>query len=431
MSVHRIRDQASPIAFASYTKENDVGGVKSWMEDLLLRLHADGVPVVLLLLHYGSEIPRQGYWERLIDAGITVEVEPVPLEDEINNPRFFVRKILNFLDRHAPRLFLPNCRNTLYFAARIAGLQGLPWVFTVHSDDPLFWSVAKAVRPKTSKGHYVAVSEHVAQRLKEQCLDVAPSVIPYGVSLSPERASPVVSSLKVVYSGRIVEEQKRISLVLQAMATACRYDSRIECWLFGDGPDLEKSFAWVEAQKLSDRIHFLGRLDVAEVRKRVRDHHVILLLSDYEGLGISLLEAMTCGVVPVVRCMPPLTEFVIDEKTGLLVEPDPEQAAKAIIRLLDDPDLWSRCSVGAQQIVANEYSHDRSCRRWLELITELSNHSTIAYPVSRPVFLQIPLRYEPSILQLNKLAVRYKWMLIQLWYQRILPLFSFVRSLLR
>jgi len=401
------------------------------MEALLLRLHGDGIPVVLLLFYYGSEVPKLGVWTRLRKVGIPVEIETVPVEEERDHPRRYVRKTIDFLNRHRPQIFLPNCRNTLYFSAKIAGLQGLPWVFTFHSDDPLFWSVAQATQVQSANGCFVAVSGHIAKLLRDKQLAPQPDVIPYGVPLSDTTTAFADRLFKVAYSGRITEEQKRISLVLQAMALACRADSRIECWLIGDGPEATASQAWVQQESLADRIHFVGRLDVEEVRKRVCDYQVIMLMSDYEGLGISLLEAMTCGVVPVVRGMPPVTEFVKHEDTGLLVDASPEEAAKAILRLLAEPNLWMQCSEGARSMVANEYSEDISYRRWVEFLTELCEHSTVRYPLKTPTLVPIPLRYEPLLLRLKSTAMTWKWQLIQAWYKTILPVLTLPKKFLR
>ncbi|MFN6352532.1 MAG: glycosyltransferase family 4 protein [Cyanobacteriota bacterium] len=431
MGLNRLRSLPGPIAFANYSKDNDVGGVTTWMESLLLRLHADGIPVVLLLVYYGSVIPEVGVWSRLRSVGIPVEIEAIPLEEEVFHPRRHVKKILDFLNRHRPQIFLPNCRNILYFSAKIAGLQGLPWVFTVHADDPSYWSVAQATQVKLSKGSYVAISRHIASRLREKQLDPRPYVIPHGVPLSLEVARFSGQCFKVVYTGRITEEAKRISLVLQTMALACKADSRIECWLIGEGPEEPEARAWVKQQGLTDRIHFVGRLDVSEVRKRVRDYQAILLMSDYEGLGISLLEAMACAVVPVARTLPAVAEFVKHQESGLLVDANPDQAAAAIIRLLNDRSLWLHCSEGARLMVANEYSEDLSYQRWVDLLSERCESSVVHYPLKTAMLVPIPLRYEPLLLGMKNMALAWRWRLIRVWYQRILPVLALPKKLLR
>ncbi len=79
-------------------------------------------------------------------------------------------------------------------------------------------------------------------------------------------------------------------------------------------------------------------------------------MSDYEGLPISLLEAMACGVVPVARKIPSgIPELVLEGETGLLVDASPEKAASALIRLLDDPGPWHRCSQASRRLIAEKY----------------------------------------------------------------------------
>lgn len=430
-SLDKLRSLSRPIAFSNYSKNGDLGGVTTWLESLLRRLHDDGVPVVLLLFHYGADISGSGIWSRLSDAGIPVEIVPLPVEEETAHPERFVRLTLEFLNRHTPQLFLPNCRNSFYFAARIAGRQGLPWVFTVHSDDPLFWDVAQAIQVKANNGAVVGVSGYIGEQAVVRKLDNSPRVIPYGVPVSNQSTSFSDEPFRVVYSGRIVEEQKRISLVLQAMALACGRDSRIECWLIGDGPELESSRVWVEDQGLADRIHFSGRLDVPEVRQRMSQFQAVLLMSDYEGLGISLLEAMACNVVPVARMIRPITEFVIADETGLLVDASPDQAARALTRLVDDPGHWSHCSKRAGLLVANTYSEDRSYERWVDYLADSCGRFTVSYPLRIPGRLPIPSRYHPATLRWKTALSALKWKLIKVFYSQILPLAVLPRTTVR
>jgi glycosyltransferase involved in cell wall biosynthesis len=199
------------------------------------------------------------------------------------------------------------------------------------------------------------------------------------------------SPFRVAFSGRIVEEQKRFSLVLAAMAQACRRDSRIECWVLGDGCALASSQQWVIEQKLGDRIHFLGRLETFTVQTKLAQCQALLLMSDYEGLPVALLEAMAIGVVPIVRTIPSgIPELVKNNETGLLVDDTPEQAATAIIHLANHPDIWSQCSKAAKLLVAQNYSEEVCYQRWLKVIIELCNRSKIQYPIPIPSKILLP-----------------------------------------
>jgi glycosyltransferase involved in cell wall biosynthesis len=81
-----------------------------------------------------------------------------------------------------------------------------------------------------------------------------------------------------------------------------------------------------------------------------------VLPSHQEGLCISALEAMACGV-PVVstRCGGP-EEFVIPDVTGSLVGDDPREMAEAIASILVDRDLRLRMSLAARALVEDRYS---------------------------------------------------------------------------
>lgn len=430
-TLDELRGLSRPIAFANYSKDKDLGGVTAWLETLLLRLHRDGVPVVLLLHSYETYVPQFGVWSRLREAGIPVEIESSPIEDEAAHPDRYVRKTIQFLNRYYPLVFVPNCRNALYFAAQLLGRKGLPWVFPIHSDDPLFWNVASALSLRTSKGTFVGGSRYICQQVKERGLARTSVLIPYGVPIPSTHASFSASPFRVVYAGRLIEEQKRISLVLKSLALACQMDDRIECLVMGDGPEFEPSCAWVKRQGLSERIRFSGRLEMNEFRKSIATCQAILMMSDYEGLPISLLEAMACGVVPVVRLIPSgIPELVKHHETGFLVDENPQNAASALVRLVEDSGLWGRFSKASAHLVADHYSEDSSYQRWVNLLAQLAKQSSATYPLVAPKRIPIPLRYDPVVLQGRKIAVMLKWNLLRIWYAYILKTMQMFKKII-
>ena len=385
--IDAINNRPGCIAFSHYSAANDVSGVTTWLENLLLRLSADGVPLAVLLHHFGDNVEQSSLLESLRAAGIHVEI--VPRKSSLSED---VLTTLEFLNRHQPLVFLPQCLEAMFFAANIAGHQGLPWVLTLHSDEDIYWAIAEETSPETCNGALVGVSKYLCSLSERKGLSTHPFCIPCGVSSSRDKAEFNDKPFRVVYSGRVVEKQKRISLVVETMAHACRQDSRIECVILGQGLDFESARHWVDTQNLGDKIIFLGRLTPDEVRDELARCHVLLLMSDYEGLPVCLLEAMTTGVVPVVRDISSgIPELVVSEHTGLVVDDNPQHAADAIVRLLNDPALWTRCSCAAKTLVERQYSDERSYSLWCDLISELVSHSTaMCYPLTIPKDLKLP-----------------------------------------
>jgi glycosyltransferase involved in cell wall biosynthesis len=62
-----------------------------------------------------------------------------------------------------------------------------------------------------------------------------------------------------------------------------------------------------------------------------------------EALGVTFLEALAAGCVPIGTCTGGIPEIIHDNENGLLVPPDqPEKLAAAVLRVLRDPALAER-----------------------------------------------------------------------------------------
>jgi glycosyltransferase involved in cell wall biosynthesis len=83
---------------------------------------------------------------------------------------------------------------------------------------------------------------------------------------------------------------------------------------------------------------------------------VVCLTSHTEGTPNVVLEAMAAGRPVVATRVGGVPELIADGINGLLVEPgDVEGLARAITRLLNDPDLAQRLASAGQQMVKQKY----------------------------------------------------------------------------
>ena len=297
-----------------------------------------------------------------------------------------VQETLAFLNDWQPTVFLPQCKPAHFAAAAQAGSRGLPWALTLHSDDPDYWATVGAFGGPSHGCSLVCVSRHIRDELTPRTIGGTASVIPCGVSIPARATSFRKDPFHVVFSGRIWEHQKRASLVIQTLIRACRSSDSLRATLIGDGYSRAACEQQVAEAGLSGAISFTGPLPPGQVQARLLEAQAILLMSDFEGLPIALLEAMAAGVVPVVRRIPSgIPELVDHERTGLLVSEDPAEAARALLRLADDPDLWRRCSTAARDLVAQHYSAEGSYRQWLQLLEGLdrqfNNAPSSPYPI--------------------------------------------------
>lgn len=119
-----------------------------------------------------------------------------------------------------------------------------------------------------------------------------------------------------------------------------------------------------------ERFHLAGFRDDAPAIMAAAD--VCVMPSHYEGLPRAVIEAMAYGVPPLVTNVGGHPELVIDEHSGLLVEPDaPSELAAALERLHDDPALRARLGNSAKQRIATDFANGKTIELTLALYREV------------------------------------------------------------
>ncbi|MBP9850644.1 MAG: glycosyltransferase family 4 protein [Candidatus Peribacteraceae bacterium] len=115
-----------------------------------------------------------------------------------------------------------------------------------------------------------------------------------------------------------------------------------------------------------DGMNFLGRLSDTELQALIGSARLVVCPSRLEGFGLAAAESIAAGTPVVASNVSGLRAIVDDEKTGLLVSPDPESVAAGIIRMLQDDALWRTLHVGCQE-----------CRQRFDRDTEITAHTKL------------------------------------------------------
>jgi len=124
---------------------------------------------------------------------------------------------------------------------------------------------------------------------------------------------------------------------------------------------------------IAERVRCHPYLPPAQLAQVLQGLDLFVIPSHQEGLCIAALEAMACGV-PVVstRCGGP-EEFVLEGRTGQLVDAEPGAMAQAIQAICGDRVVQRRLGSGASAWVrehASPQSARRLFRRELEALLE-------------------------------------------------------------
>ena len=126
--------------------------------------------------------------------------------------------------------------------------------------------------------------------------------------------------------------------------------------------------ARVKELGLDEAVRFAGFLDAEAKLREFENHDIYLHTNDVDNTPVSVLEAAAAGLVVVgtnVGGMPFLLE---SEESALLVEPqNPERMARAVLRVLDEPELGTRLSASGR-LIAEESAWPSIRQKWISQI---------------------------------------------------------------
>ena len=136
----------------------------------------------------------------------------------------------------------------------------------------------------------------------------------------------------------VLEERKGHRFLLEAARRLKVQGYQIQYCIAGEG-SLKKSLEEIVTRSgLKDEVQFLGF--VTDMPAFLSQVDIVILPSLFEGLGVSVLEAMAAGKAVIASRVGGLVELVRDTVTGLLVAPrDVEGLANAIAKLAGDRTL--------------------------------------------------------------------------------------------
>lgn len=153
-----------------------------------------------------------------------------------------------------------------------------------------------------------------------------------------------------------------------AAISKCFPDTRYV--IAGSGILLGKLEKHAKAVGAEDKVHFLGfRHDIPRI---LCDLDVLVHPATREGLGVAILQAMASRTPVVATPVGGIPEAVRDGEDGFIVPPrDSNALGKAIMRLLENPELRKEMGENGRRIAEDEFSVDRMVEDTLKVYREV------------------------------------------------------------
>jgi glycosyltransferase involved in cell wall biosynthesis len=207
--------------------------------------------------------------------------------------------------------------------------------------------------------------------------------IPVELRARPDRSPP-----RLVMIARF-EGQKDHPTLLRALAGLRQPNWELD--LVGDGPLRKRAESLAAELGIGERVRFLGqRMDVPQL---LAGAQVSLLVTNWEGLPLSILEAMRAGLPVIATDVAGICEAISDGHTGFLVpRGDAELLRERLGRLLGDPRLRLSQGLAARTRYEQHFTLDEFVDRTLAVYEDVLAERTSGGARSKEERL-IPARF--------------------------------------
>jgi glycosyltransferase involved in cell wall biosynthesis len=174
-----------------------------------------------------------------------------------------------------------------------------------------------------------------------------------------ERLDLPLTAVIVVYAGRLVS-YKGLPLLLKVWRQIQAQFPAAYLLLVGDGGlDMDNCEAelrrFVAEHQLEESVRFTG--GVNDVERYLQAADIFVFPTENEAFGISLIEAMACGLAVMGTAVGGVKDIVADGRNGLLIPPNDEEKLTAVLRqLMMDAPLREQLGGAARQTAQSRYT---------------------------------------------------------------------------
>ncbi|GAG94319.1 unnamed protein product, partial [marine sediment metagenome] len=167
----------------------------------------------------------------------------------------------------------------------------------------------------------------------------------------------------VICIGRLVPK-KRHHLLLEALL-----GTKLKIHIIGDGKLKERLTDFAKNNNLN--LTMTPRVENSLLPPCLNRSKIYLNVAQWEGHPKALIEAMACGCACIGAKSPGIQNLIIDGKTGILVEPDPQQIHNVVKMLLDNKELRKHLGKNARDYAVKHLSLDKVFEQYKKVFKDV------------------------------------------------------------
>ncbi len=348
----------------------NLGGAQTLLENLCYGLAEEGQDVTVVSL----ESEHSPVAKRLEAKGIQV----LYLEKKPHFDIHITGKLAEALKELKPDVIHAHNIRKLYVlgAARKAGVRHV--VYTVHNiaqrEQDTIGGIFSYFVFHTGLMVPVGLTPMVTESIKQRYHLKDVETIYNGTDL--DRFSPkadyTLQEHPMLLNIARLEEQKNHRMLFTAFQTVLAAFPKAELTIVGDGQLEAELKELASSQGIREKVHFEGRKD--DVAPYFPAADLFVMSSTYEGMPMTLIEAMASGMPIVTTNVGGIPDMLTNEDSALLTSTDAASLAEAIIRVMSDAELRQRLGKKASE-ASIRFSHLTMARSYLELYQRINKRT--------------------------------------------------------
>jgi glycosyltransferase involved in cell wall biosynthesis len=262
-------------------------------------------------------------------------------------------------------------------------ISGIPYSFTAHAYDIYYTdSNSKVLARKLDDAEFVVTISDYNKAFLESRFNGATNKIVRiynGIDLQTfaPNGEPPSTPFTIVSVARLVEK-KGLSYLIEA----CRHlrDRGIEfrCLIIGKGRLRSHLDGLIKQWDLRKKVQLLGVCSQSEVLQRYREAHLFVLpcviddRGNRDGLPVSIVEALACGLPVITTSVTGIPEVVQDGHNGIIIpESEPVELADAIESVISDAQLYQHLQENSRASVVTNFDLTKSANSMHQLFDEV------------------------------------------------------------
>jgi L-malate glycosyltransferase len=382
-----LRRGRDTLRVLSVTKST--GGLAIYNTRLVRKLQEHGFEVSVLCLSENNE----QYAEELRGYGLeayTMDMERYSIS--VTSDLRLARQMTRFVREHQFDVVIGHGSKAGFLVRLIERMTHIPAVYALASMSfvPRIHGKKAYIYRELERfatlwgGHIVVLAESIRQELIKQRIAPANRITTIYTGIDTEEFSKPLDRAEacriigldpnrpvVGWAQRLMPQKAPLDY-LRAAAEVIKEVPDAQFYLAGSGQLESEVHEEIKRLKLQD--HIVRAAWQSNVHAMLSAFDIYVLSSHWEGLPLSLLEAMSMGLPSVVTAVDGNIDVIEDGISGLLIPAkDTQRLAQNITRLLCDETLRNQMGEAARQRIIDAFNIDRMAQEWSELLWVLAS----------------------------------------------------------